>query len=110
LKKDSGSFVKPLGVFLRVLTYPSDRLEILICYNETDKPHGKTISSQLSDKSGPAHAAARKTIQADSQPLAESDPSKKLLRPWRRTRMLTRGTSLRFGASWSSPYTRTQIT
>jgi hypothetical protein len=52
----------------------------MICYNEIEKPHGKTILSQFSDKSGPAHAAARKTVQADAQPLAESDPSKKLLR------------------------------
>jgi hypothetical protein len=47
---------------------------MMICYNEIEKPYGKTISPQLSDKSGPAHAVARKTAQADTQPVAEGDP------------------------------------
>jgi hypothetical protein len=52
----------------------------MICYNEIEKPHGKTIIQQLSDKSGPAHAVAGKTVQADAQPVAESDLAAKLLR------------------------------
>jgi hypothetical protein len=46
----------------------------MICYNELEQPYDKTILPQLSDKSGPAHAVARKIVQADTQPLAEGDP------------------------------------
>lgn len=64
---------------LRGAEAPLATTSSMICYNEIEKPHGKTIIPQLSDKSGPAHAVAGKTVQADAQPLAAPRLATKLL-------------------------------